>query len=89
LAGKTTVTDVETAVKDEIGASPMVTEDKIQTITIQCGDGYEDVPVPTALADCPSEEPVRVTVTYKFELILNIFFNQPIILSRSAEMMVP
>jgi hypothetical protein len=30
-----------------------------------------------------------VTVTYNFDLILNFFSTNPIILNRSAEMMVP
>jgi Flp pilus assembly protein TadG len=87
--GKATDADVDTAVIDEIGASPMVTEGNIDQILIECGDTYLVVPSQIALMDCPSEEPVRVTITYNFELILNFFIDQPIILKRSAEMMVP
>jgi Flp pilus assembly protein TadG len=91
--GKTTIGDVYTAVTEEIGNSPMVTEDKVNEILMQCGSDYDvqynvDSPT-TTVADCPSEEPVRVTVTYNFDLILNFFSTNPIILNRSAEMMVP
>jgi Flp pilus assembly protein TadG len=83
--GDTQVEDVETAVLDEIGASPMVTEGNIQNITIECGILYNV----TDPANCPTEEPVRVTVTYNFDLIFNFLFNQPLTLRRSAEMMMP
>jgi hypothetical protein len=86
---KVTVADVDTAVNEEIGASPMVTVGNIDDIQIQCGDLYENVPYPIPLANCPPEEPVRVTVTYNFDLILDFIFTQPLTLRRSAEMMVP
>jgi Flp pilus assembly protein TadG len=91
--GKATIADVYTAVTEEIGTSPMVTEDKINDILMQCGEDYdiENIVVSTnpTIVNCPDEQPVRVTVTYNFDLILNFFYNNPIILRRSAEMMVP
>ena len=86
---KVTITDVDTAVTDEIGSSPMVTEGNINEILIECGSQYDEVPTQILLTDCPSEEPVRVTVAYNFEFILDIFFTQPLTLRRSAEMMIP
>ena len=35
------------------------------------------------------EQPIRVTVTYTHELILGVFFSEPLMLKRSAEMMKP
>ena len=86
---KVTITDVDTAVTDEIGSSPMVTEGNINEILIECGSQYDEVPTQILQTDCPSEEPVRVTVAYNFEFILDIFFTQPLTLRRSAEMMIP
>ncbi len=87
--GDTTEADVVAAVHDEIGSSPMVSEDKISKISIECDNDYDDVPEEIALANCPPEEPVRVTVTYNFELILDILLNQTLTFNRSVEMMMP
>jgi hypothetical protein len=87
--GKVTDIDVDSAVIDEIGSSPMVAEDNIDQILIECGNAYQQVPSLIILANCPSEQPVRVTVTYNFDLILNFFYDKQIKLKRSAEMMVP
>jgi Flp pilus assembly protein TadG len=87
--GKTTVQNVLTAVKKEIGTSPMVDVSKIDSIEIKCGNPMTIVTTDAALKACPSDKPVRVTVTYQFEPILSFFFPQPLMLVRSAEMMVP
>lgn len=88
-AGETTVSDVVTAITDEIGDSPMVTEDKIDDILIECGDAYDDVPDEIDMEDCPSMQPIRVTVTYQFDLIIKLLLPDPLLLRRSAEMMMP
>lgn len=87
--GKAGIVDVDTAVENEIGSSPMVEVSKIDSILIECGDAYDDVPSEIAIEDCPSMEPIRVTVTYKFDLILKLLLPNPLMLRRSAEMMVP
>jgi Flp pilus assembly protein TadG len=88
--GKTTVANVTTAVNTEIGSSPMVKVSNIDSIVIKCGNPpYTVVATDAALKACPSEKAVIVTVTYKFELILKLFFPQPLMLRRSAEMRLP
>jgi hypothetical protein len=67
----------------------MVSEENIDEILIECDDQYDTVTDDNKLADCPTEEPVRVTVTYDFDLIFNFLFNQPLTLRRSTEMMMP
>jgi Flp pilus assembly protein TadG len=95
--GKANFQNVRDAVINEVGTSPMVDKSKFDpilypnSIVIRCGSG-NPMPVVTtdaALKACPSEEPVRVTVTYPFDLILSFFYPQPLKLVRSAEMMVP
>jgi Flp pilus assembly protein TadG len=87
--GKTTILNVRTAVDTEIGSSPMVDVNKIDSIQIECGNPYTIVTTDAGLNTCPSEQPIRVTVTYQFDLILKLLFPQPLMLKRSAEMMVP
>ena len=87
--GKTTILNVITAVEKEIGTSPMVDVSKIDSIVIECGNLPVTVTTDAALKACPSDQPVRVTVTYEFDTILSFFFPQPLMLVRSAEMMVP
>ena len=86
--GKATITDIDTAVQTELGNSPMVTWNSAEdTIEIFCGAAYTKQT--NNLNGCVSAQPIRVTVTYKFHLLLQIFFSSPLILTRSAEMMVP
>ncbi len=88
--GKATIEDIDTAVDTEIGSSAMVDPSKIvQPIEIGCGIPYAVKTTDSALQACLSNQPIRVTVTYQFDLILNFFFPQPLMLTRSAEMMVP
>jgi Flp pilus assembly protein TadG len=88
--GKTTYANVDTAVRAEVGASPMVNKDPAYlTMLVQCGNDFHTVSNTTGLQACPSFQPIRVTLTYKFELILKIFFPTPLTLRRSAEMMMP
>jgi|GEM_PF-896490 len=89
--GKTEISDVISAVNTEIGTSPVVDVSNIDSIVIACGSGNPMAVVTTdaALKACPSDKPVRVTVTYDFDLILQFFFSSPMMLVRSAEMMVP
>ncbi len=61
----------------------------IASIVITCGNGYTPVSDTDDLKACPTEQPIRETVTYKHELILGVFFTQPLMLKRSAEMMKP
>lgn len=87
--GKTTIPNVITAVNTEIGTSPMVDVANITSIVIECGDPSALVTTDAQLQDCPSDQPVHVTLTYTFEPILSFFFSQPLLLRRTAEMMVP
>jgi Flp pilus assembly protein TadG len=90
--GKTTGNDVVLAINTEIGNSPMVTIGNIASRSIECGTGGVDY-VPIAINSsplvCQSERPIRVTVTYNFRLVMQLFFPNPITLQRSAEMMMP
>jgi hypothetical protein len=86
----TTIQNIETAVTTEIGSSPMVDVGKIVfPIQIECGSSYHDVPAEIDLEDCPAGQPIRVTVTYNFDLLISLLFPKPLTLKRSAEMMVP
>jgi len=85
----TTVANIYTAVNTEIGSSPLVDVTKIASIQIQCGSTYGNVANDTALKACPKEQPIRVTVTYDYNLIFTLFFPNSLTLQRSAEMMVP
>ncbi|MFZ2098351.1 MAG: TadE/TadG family type IV pilus assembly protein [Anaerolineales bacterium] len=89
--GKATIEDINSAMEAEIGNSPMVKWSNIisQPIVIECGNSYTPVTTDAQLHGCPSEQPIRVTLTYRFEFILKIFFTQPLILRRSAVMMIP
>jgi hypothetical protein len=58
-------------------------------IQIECGSSYHDVPAEIDLEDCPAGQPIRVTVTYNFDLLISLLFPKPLTLKRSAEMMVP
>jgi Flp pilus assembly protein TadG len=83
---KTTLGEIRQTVRNEIGNSTLVDPGKVTSIDIYCGLSYSPV---TDLANCPHEEPIRVTVKYSFDFILKVFFNNPLILVRSAEMMKP
>jgi len=88
--GKTKISDVISAVNTEIGTSPVVEVGNIVSRVIECGNPLASVPTDAnGFMTCPSDQPVRVTVTYRFDLILQFFFAQPLMLVRSAEMMVP
>ncbi len=87
--GKTTIQNITTAVNTEIGSSPMVKVSNIDSIVIGCGTPVTDVTTDDELKACPSEQPIRVIVIYRFDLILKVFFTQPLMLKRSVEMMVP
>lgn len=88
--GKTTVANVNTAVIAELGNSPMVKWNPAEdTILIECGAPLLPVNSDSVLKACQSEQPIRVTVTYHYRLILQILFPSPLVLRRSTEMMVP
>lgn len=86
---KTTVNQINETVTTEIGSATAVDPDNIASINISCGIVNNPVNNDTDLDNCPSEEPITVTVTYSHELILEMFFTQPIMLGKSAEMMKP
>jgi Flp pilus assembly protein TadG len=88
-SGKATIANVNTAIDTEIGSSPMVKVSNITSRHIECSNSYQTVTSDIQLQNCPSEEPIRVTIEYKFDLILNIFFTSPLTLRRSTEMMMP
>ncbi len=85
----TSFSEINQTVETEIGTATLVDPDKIDTIEIFCGDTNTPVLNDINLDDCPTEEPITVTVTYSHELILGVFFSQPLMLVRSAEMMKP
>ena len=85
----TTIAEINTTVTTEIGSATTVDPTKIASINIACGNAYTPVATDAALKACPHEQPIRVTVTYTHEFILRLFFPQPLILRRSAEMMRP
>jgi hypothetical protein len=85
----TTIDNIETAVYNEVGDVPLVDVGRISSIIIQCGNAYDAVPSDIPLANCPKFEPIRVTVTYNYDLIFRFIFPESITLRRSAEMLVP
>jgi Flp pilus assembly protein TadG len=85
----TTIYQITETVATEIGTATAVSPENIADIDISCGFSNSMVINDTDLDNCPSEEPITVTVTYSHELILGMFFTNPIMLSRSAEMMKP
>jgi Flp pilus assembly protein TadG len=85
----TTYDEIIDTVRTEMGTATLVDPDNIVSIEIACGTSYDPVLSDTDLATCPTEQPIRVTVTYSHELILGVFFTEPLILVRSAEMMKP
>ncbi len=88
--GKTTIADINTAAQNEVGNSPMVKwSNVIQPILIECETPFVTLTSDAQLKACPPEEPIRVTITYQFDLILKIVIPSPIMLKRSAEMMIP
>jgi len=90
--GKTTGNNVVVAIDTELGNSPMVSAGNIATRIIECATGGVDYVQKTIDGNpitCQTDRPVRVTVTYNFRLILQLFFPNPLILKRSAEMMMP
>ena len=94
--GKVSISDVQNAVYDEIGTSPMVDPGKIQLITIDCVHPPATTPYTlglvhnnTELMNCSKMNPIRVTVEYKFDSIFKFFFPAGLLLHRSAEMMIP
>jgi Flp pilus assembly protein TadG len=85
----TTLDQIRSTVNTEVGTATTVDPDNIESIIIACGNTYTPVTTDAALKACPHEQPIRVTVTYLHELILGVFFTQPLTLVRSAEMMKP
>lgn len=86
---KATISNIENAVDTELGTSPLLDASTLDQIQIECGSLYQDVPAEISLGDCPAGQPIRVTVTYNFQLLLSLFFPEPLTLKRSTEMMVP
>jgi Flp pilus assembly protein TadG len=86
----TTLYEITSTVRTELGNSTVVDPAKITGIVVDCGTDYTITVTATPILDtCPHEEPVRVTVTYEHDLILGAFFSQPLTIRRSAEMMKP
>jgi Flp pilus assembly protein TadG len=90
--GKITTNDITIAVNNELASSPTVNASNPHSILVECSS----TPPPTTnyynanpdLSNCISMNPIRVTVTYQFQFILN-FFLPTINLRRSAEMLLP
>ncbi len=88
--GKTTLANITTAVKTEIGKSPTVKWGSVvQPILVECGAPLAPVTTDAGLLACPTEQPLRVTVTYQFQFIFQILYSDPLMLKRSAQMMIP
>ena len=85
----TTYSEIISTTIMEVGNASVVDPNMIASIVITCGNGYTPVVNTADLAACPTEQPIRETVTYTHELILGVFFSQPLMLNRSAEMMKP
>ncbi len=85
---RTTIPNIETAVTTELGTAPLVDVSNLDSIQIECGILYDVVPIDLNTR-CPTEQPIRVTVAYNFDLILGILFPGHLTLRRSAIMMVP
>jgi Flp pilus assembly protein TadG len=87
----TTYAKIIQTVSNEVGTTTVVDSSKISTV-IDCGNNFT-ISVTSSnnsdLAKCPTEEPVRVTVSYDYYLILQLFFPDSITLRRSVEMMKP
>ena len=87
--GKVTLANINTAIQTEIGNSTVVDWSKVTSIEIECGNPFVPVSTDGQLKACPSDEAIKITVTYSQDLILSLFFTAPLTLVRSAEMMVP
>jgi len=87
--GKVTLANINTAIQTEIGNSTVVDWSNVTSIEIECGNPFATVTTDAQLKACPSDEPIKITVTYSQDLILSLFFTAPLTLVRSAEMMVP
>ena len=85
----TSFSEINQTVISEIGTATIVDPTKINSIEIFCGYSNTSVLNDANLDACPTEEPITVTVTYSHELILGVFFSEPLMLVRSAEMMKP
>ena len=78
---KMTVTDVQNAAKGELqtyGLNPAQV-----TVAVTCTGS------PSAPPSCASEQAIRVTVSYPFQLTMTWLFPNTINMSRSIEMMTP
>jgi Flp pilus assembly protein TadG len=85
----TTISDIETSIDNEVGDVPTVEVANISARLIECGSAYNLVTTDAELKACPKLQPIRVTVEYDHTLILEYIFPQPLVLRRSAEMLVP
>jgi Flp pilus assembly protein TadG len=87
--GKVTLANINNAVATEIGGSTVVNITRLSAPVVECGDPLVVVTTNAQLKACPQEETIKVTLTYTQDLILSVFFTEPLTLRRSAEMMVP
>ena len=85
----TSFSEINQTVTSEVGTATLVDPTKIDSIDIFCGYSDTSVLNDANLDACPHMEPITVTVTYSHELILGVFFSEPLMLVRSAEMMKP
>lgn len=75
------LSDIQDRVVDEAGSSGIEIEKAdVSFLCVTSG---------TTTPPCASGEPMRVTVTYDFNLLMGAFFVPSINLSRSAEMVAP
>ncbi len=88
--GKTSLANITMAVKTEIGNSPTVKwANVVQPILVECGTPFIAVTSDAGLNACPTEKPLRITVTYQFNFLFQFIYTDPLLLKRSAQMMMP
>ena len=83
---------IDNAVDFEIGASTVVDPANVSQPVVWCHDQWDnDILVDTnaKLWNCKTESPISVTLTYSQTMILSFFFSGPLVMEKTAEMMVP
>ena len=88
-----TLAFIDNAVDFEIGASTVVDPANVSQPVIRCVDPSSNtiilVDTNAKLWNCKAESPISVTLTYSQTMILSFFFSGPLVMEKTAEMMVP
>jgi len=84
---------IENAVDFEIGASTVVNPANVSQPVVRCVDTSTNnmilVDTNAKLWNCKPEAPISVTLTYSQTMILSFFFSGPLVMEKTAQMMVP